>query len=109
MTRIELADPVVFPDRTCRDVPQDTFFPPARRTHLVEKAKSYCRVCPRLAHCAQWAQPLAASGALANCVVAAVQLPGLHKNQDARDAAAAALAEIVTYGGLPEVDAEGAA
>ncbi|WP_433603740.1 WhiB family transcriptional regulator (plasmid) [Nocardia sp. CA-135953] len=109
MTRVELVDPVVFSDRTCRDVPQNTFFPPGKRTREIEKAKSYCRVCPRLVQCAEWAQPLAASGALAGCVVAAVYLPGPHKGQAGRDAAVAELAEIVAYGRMSEADVEGAA
>ncbi|PXX52793.1 transcription factor WhiB [Nocardia tenerifensis] len=109
MTATELVDPVVFADRICRGIPQAIFFPRGRQRRAIEKAKAYCRVCPRLTHCAEWAQSRARSGALANCVIAAVHLPGTHKGQADRDAAAAELAEIAGRGVLLVSDVEGAA
>ncbi|GAA1653892.1 WhiB family transcriptional regulator [Nocardia ninae] len=109
MTAAELVDPVVFADRICRDIPQAIFFPTGRQRRAIEKAKAHCRACPRLTHCAKWAQPLARSGELTNCVIAAVHLPGTHKRQADRDAAAAELAEIAARGGLLASDVEGAA
>ena len=109
MTTTELVDPVVFADRVCRTVAQDIFFPTGRQKRAIEKAKAYCRGCPRLSHCAEWAQPRAAAGALANCVIAAVHLPGLHKGQAARDAAVVELAEFVADGAGVDVDDEAVA
>jgi hypothetical protein len=108
MAGTTLPDPVVYADRACNGVGQDTFFPQGRQLKAIRRAQGICAGCPRLAECAVWALPLAASGALAGCVVAAVYLPHDRSGQSVRDTAAADLAYIAEYGALP-AQIEGAA
>ncbi|MDE1674356.1 WhiB family transcriptional regulator [Nocardia gipuzkoensis] len=105
---IDLPDPVIYPDRACNGVDQNVFFPRGRQLNAIRRAQAICGGCPRLAECAAWAQPMAESGALVGCVVAAVYLPHGRTVQARRDTSAADLAYIAENGALPD-QVEGAA
>lgn len=105
---VSLPDPVVYPDRACSGVDQNVFFPRGRQLNAIRRAQAICARCPRLAECAAWAQPMAESGALVGCVVAAVYLPHDRTVQARRDTSAADLAYIAENGALPD-RVEGAA
>ncbi|MFE7745153.1 WhiB family transcriptional regulator [Nocardia sp. NPDC057455] len=91
MTSTNLLGPVVYRDRACNGIDQDVFFPHASRPKEIRRAQEICGRCPRLAECAEWAAPLVRSGALSDCVIAAVKVPAAHSNSNRRrrrDAAA---------------------
>ena len=58
------------PDRSCRDLPRDAFFPDRKSDS--GPAVRVCQGCPALAQCAAWA----VDAELSYCVVGGVYLPG---------------------------------
>nr|WP_232542234.1 WhiB family transcriptional regulator [Nocardia bovistercoris] len=95
-----MPDPTTFPDRACRGVPLDVFFPSRRKPDADARAKAICAGCPRLAACAAWAIPEVLAGRLSYSITAGVPMPpltggGVSPRKALREEAAAALAEVV--------------
>lgn len=102
-------DPASWADRSCKGIDPDVFFPKRTDNQALAYAQDFCEGCPRLRECAAYAGPLARSGALTQCVIAAVLLPGHYGGQDARDEVADELEAVAERGLAHILEAEGAA
>lgn len=107
MPIVALPDPAIYRNRACRGPERDVFFPTPGSPD-VAVAQALCAKCPRLRACAKWAAPVARAGALSDCVIAAVLLPGSHRNQQERDRVADALEDVAEHGAAAD-QMEGAA
>jgi Transcription factor WhiB len=85
------------PARACDSADPDTFFPQASDTKAARRAQELCLDCPILLECALEAIPLVQARDMADCVIAAVHLPGetALRDKKARKRAVEQLAAVV--------------